>query len=86
MLYCSIILLCDIVSLHTTGIEDEMNWHGKALGDKAKSAIEAIESAMQDKNGPYKVARPQVTDDAEHFAPETVTLSEPPSYKMGEKV
>jgi len=68
------------------GIENEMNWHGKALGDKAKSAIEAIESAMQDKNGPYKVARPEVTDDAKHFAPETVTLSEPPSYKIGEKV
>jgi len=68
------------------GIENEMNWHGKALGDKAKSAIEAIESAMQDKNGPYKVARPEVTDDAKHFAPETVALSEPPSYKIGEKV
>ena len=63
-----------------------MNWHGKALGDKAKEAIETIEKAMYDKNGPYKVARPQVTDDAQHFVPETISLSEPPSYKIGDKV
>ena len=63
-----------------------MNWHGKALGDKAKVTIEAIESVMHDKNGPYKATRPQVTDDAQHFVPETVSLSEPPNYKTGEKV
>ena len=70
----------------TIGIEDEMNWHGKALGDKAQAAIAQIEGVMSDKNGPYKVTRPPVVDDAQHFAPETVVLSEPPSYKLGDKV
>eukprot|EP00112_Aurelia_sp_Birch-Aquarium-sp1_P019000 Seg4613.2 transcript_id=Seg4613.2/GoldUCD/mRNA.D3Y31 product="Transketolase-like protein 2" protein_id=Seg4613.2/GoldUCD/D3Y31 len=68
------------------GIEDEMNWHGKALGDKAEAAIKAIEGIMTDTQGPYKVMRPAVVDDAKHFAPETIKLSEPPSYKLGEKI
>ena len=63
-----------------------MNWHGKALGDKAEAAIKAIEAGMVEKNGPYKASRPIVVDDAQHYAPETILLSEPPSYKMGEKV
>lgn len=63
-----------------------MNWHGKALGDKAEAAIKAIESVMSDTNGPYKVSRPEVVDDAQHYAPETIRLSEPPNYKAGQKV
>ena len=63
-----------------------MNWHGKALGDKAEAGIKAIEAVMSDTQGPYKVMRPEVVDDAKHYAPERITLSEPPSYKLGEKV
>ncbi len=63
-----------------------MNWHGKALGDKAEEAIKAIQSVMSDTEGPYKVMRPEVVDDAKHLAPEKIALSEPPSYKLGEKV
>ncbi|XP_065066977.1 transketolase-like protein 2 [Rhopilema esculentum] len=68
------------------GIEDEMNWHGKALGDKAEASIKAIESVMADSQGPYKVDRPAVVEDAKHYSAETILLSEPPSYKLGEKV
>lgn len=68
------------------GIEDEMNWHGKPIGDKSEVAIKAIEAQMSDTNGPYKLVRPEVVEDAKHFAPETIKLSAPPSYKLGEKV
>eukprot|EP00794_Sanderia_malayensis_P006005 gene6004-6703_t len=68
------------------GIEDEMNWHGKALGDKAEATIKAIEAQMSDPNGPYKITRPEVVEDAKHLVKETITLSEPPSYKIGEKI
>lgn len=63
-----------------------MNWHGKPIGDKSEVAIKAIEAQMSDTNGPYKLVRPEVVEDAKHFAPETIKLSAPPSYKLGEKV
>ncbi|XP_037281371.2 transketolase isoform X2 [Rhipicephalus microplus] len=68
------------------GIEDSENWHGKPLGDKAPAAIEALEKRMVSK-GPWKLAaqRPE-KEDAPPVDISNIRLSEPPNYKMGEKV
>ncbi|KAH8020978.1 hypothetical protein HPB51_011034 [Rhipicephalus microplus] len=68
------------------GIEDSENWHGKPLGDKAPAAIEALEKQMVSK-GPWKLApqRPE-KEDAPPVNISNIRLSEPPNYKMGEKV
>ncbi|EDV24065.1 Transketolase [Trichoplax sp. H2] len=64
-------------------IEDEENWHGKALGAKADEAIAAISSLISDSQLP----QPQpVIDDAPGVNINEITLSEPPNYKLGDKV
>lgn len=69
------------------GIEDEMNWHGKALGDKAKAAIEAITAQMVNKNiTGEKVNTQTVVDDAATLDKSPIKLSEPPTYAEGSKV
>lgn len=68
------------------GIEDSDNWHGKPLGDKAPAAIEALEKQMVSK-GPWKLSpqRPE-KEDAPPVDISNIRLSEPPNYKIGEKV
>lgn len=68
------------------GIEDAENWHGKPLGDKAPAAIEALEKQMVSK-GPWKLApqRPE-KEDAPPVNLSNIRLSEPPNYKLGEKI
>ena len=69
------------------GIEDQMNWHGKALGDRSGPAIEAIEALMVDKNvSGEKVNMQVVTDDAGVVDTSPVKLSEAPNYPDGVKV
>ncbi|KAH7947325.1 hypothetical protein HPB52_010067 [Rhipicephalus sanguineus] len=67
-------------------IEDSDNWHGKPLGDKAPAAIEALEKQMVSK-GPWKLSpqRPE-KEDAPPVDISNIRLSEPPNYKIGEKV
>lgn len=65
------------------GIEDLENWHGKALGDKGKGFIE------DPANSRTTAGSHQITPPANDVAPNDnspITLSEPPSYKLGEKV
>lgn len=68
------------------GIEDAENWHGKPLGDKAAAAIEALEKQMVSR-GPWKL-RPHKPEkeDAPAVDLSNIRLSEPPNYKLGEKV
>ena len=66
-------------------VEDQENWHGKPLGGKADAALAAIRSLISDP-GPYKVTRPEVIEDAKYITPEVIKLSEPPNYKLGDKV
>lgn len=70
------------------GIEDQMNWHGKALQDKTKeAAIEAIQSQMVDKDiTGEKVNQRSVIDDAAPVDKSPIRLSEPPNYAEGAKV
>lgn len=67
-----------------TGIEDEENWHGKALGDKAASIIDEINSRIQNQ-GAHGLGPQPVVDDAPAITC-TVKLSEPPNYTLGQKI
>lgn len=69
------------------GIEDQMNWHGKALGAKADDAIKAIEAQIVDKSiTGEKVNNQVVVDDAKPVDMSEIKLSEPPKYDAGAKV
>ena len=69
------------------GIEDQMNWHGKAIGDKASAAIEAIEAVMVDKNISGEKKNTQtVVEDAAAVDLSPIYLSEAPNYADGVKV
>ena len=67
------------------GIEDEMNWHGKPLGDKAASVLDHLASLITNP----AAERPSISAPA-HDVPEVslanVQLSSPPEYNMGDKV
>lgn len=69
------------------GIEDQMNWHGKALGDKANDAIQAIDAKIADKaiTG-EKVNNQIVVDDAKPVDMSEIKLSAAPSYAPNSKV
>lgn len=67
-----------------TGIEDQENWHGKALGDKAGSIIDEINARIQNK-GNHGLGPQPVVDDAPAVTL-SVKLSEPPNYTLGQKV
>jgi len=66
-------------------IENLMNWHGKALGDKTASVIQHVESLM--KNPAVKPTNIQPpTMDAPNVDISSVSLSEPPAYNLGDKL
>jgi len=68
------------------GVENEMNWHGKALGGKADEAIAAIEAQMVDKNvSGEKLNTQVVVDDVKPVDPSAIVLSEKPSYAADAK-
>ena len=69
------------------GIEDELNWHGKALGAKADAAIAAIEAQIADRNVTgEKMNQQVVTDDVKPVDPSAIPLSEKPNYPADAKV
>ena len=69
------------------GIENEMNWHGKAIGAKADEAIPAIEARMSNKDvSGVNVNKRVVVDDVKEVDPSAISLSDPPSYAEGVKV
>ena len=67
------------------GVEDQDNFHGKALGDKGKVAVELMKSSITS-DGPHGLMGPQPVQDDAPAVDLSVKLSEPPNYKMGEKV
>jgi len=70
-----------------SGIEDQSNWHGKALGDKANAAIEAIEARIVDHNiTGEKINNQIVVDDAKPVDMSEIKLPEPPTYAADAKV
>ncbi|PRD26574.1 UNVERIFIED_CONTAM: Tkt [Trichonephila clavipes] len=67
------------------GIEDQENWHGKPLATKAESAIKELLNCIVNNSPP-----PQATTQPSCAVPPVdnspITLSEPPSYTLGEMV
>lgn len=67
------------------GIEDQLDWHGKALGDKADAAINALVNQIKN-NGPHKLKPHTPSTNLPAVNGQKVALSKPPSYNIGEKV
>merc|ERR1719273_410326 len=66
-------------------IEDKMNWHGKAMGDKTEAVLQNLIGLFKDPS----VAAPAIAapaNDAPVVDIKNVALSEPPSYKLGDKL
>jgi len=66
-------------------IEDKMNWHGKAMGDKTEAVLQNLMSLIKDPS----VAAPAIVapaNDAPVVDIKNVFLSELPSYKLGDKL
>ena len=72
---------CDIC--FCAGIEDQDNWHGKALGDKGSPALEALKASITN-NTTITPLSPEVSAPAINVS--NIQLSEPPSYENGQKV
>jgi len=66
-------------------IEDLMNWHGKALGDKAASVVSHVESLITNPAvTPTSILAPVL--DCPTVNIRGIALSEPPSYTIGQKL
>ncbi|XP_022118708.2 transketolase-like protein 2 [Pieris rapae] len=65
-------------------IEDQDNWHGKALGGDGEKIIKHLQSLIKNQTITLKPAPPVAVAPQVHIA--DVTLSSPPAYKKGELV
>jgi len=66
-------------------IENLMNWHGKALGDKAAGVVQHVESLI--KNPGVKPSNiPAPIMDSPNVDITGVTLADPPAYNVGDKL
>ena len=66
-------------------IENLMNWHGKALGDKAVSVVKHVESLIKNPAvKPSNISAPIL--DSPNVDITGVSLSDPPAYKLGDKL
>ena len=68
-----------------TDAEDKDNCHGKPMGKETESSIEAIKALIQN-NGPHGVQLTAPSAPVAAPSTEKLALSEPPSYKLGDKV
>jgi len=67
-------------------IEDLMNWHGKALGDKTNEVVSHISSLIKNPGlKPSNIPGPVMDTPAVDIS-SPVVLSEPPSYNIGDKL
>lgn len=67
-----------------SGIEDQLNWHGKPLGDKSATVIAEIEKRMKN-NGANLLKPIPPINDAPQANIDNLALSEPPNYKLGQQ-
>jgi len=66
-------------------IEDQMNWHGKPLGDKAEGVLQHLAASIKNPGAD----RPSICSPASDMSPVDLTgaaLASPPSYSLGDKV
>ncbi|XP_038054205.1 transketolase-like isoform X2 [Patiria miniata] len=67
------------------GVENELNWHGKPLGDKAAAAIKAISGLINNK-GPNALKASSPSQELPVHDISNIKLSSPPDYTLGQKV
>jgi len=67
------------------GIEDAENWHGKPLGAKADEFIKGLCASVKN-NSPAPQATFSPSESVPAVDDSPITLSEPPSYSLGEMV
>lgn len=67
------------------GIEDMDNWHGKPIGSKADDYIALIEKQMVNL-GPHGIVHGLPSTGLAEIPFGNLHLSDPPSYKLGEKI
>merc|ERR1712223_1041055 len=65
-------------------IADKMNWHGKSLGAKSAEVVEHLKTLLISPTCEPPVKEPVV--DAPEVDITNIKLSEPPSYKIGDKL
>merc|ERR1712142_773031 len=66
-------------------IEDQMNWHGKPLGDKAESVLTHLASLIKNPNA----ERPSIcspSNDVPDLSLAGAMLASPPAYNIGDKI
>merc|ERR1711899_15981 len=66
------------------GIADEMNWHGKALGAKSDEVVAHLKTLA--KKETFQATPKAAVVDAPVANISNIKLSEPPSYKKGDKL
>ena len=67
------------------GIEDQLNWHGKALGKESANALKAIKENIVNQ-GPHGLKPSSPTSVAPVVNIKNIKLSEPPNYQKGQAV
>jgi transketolase len=77
------ILMNEYLVIGFVNIEDKEKWHGTPLGDKAEEIIKAITQKIKSNSVSLPIKPPTVNVPAVKL---DVKLSEPPNYKLGEKV
>lgn len=65
-------------------IEDEMNWHGKALGAKTDEIVAHLKTLLKGKGA--KPAIPEPVRDAPDVDITNIKLSDPPNYTLGQSL
>ncbi|XP_054707686.1 transketolase-like protein 2 isoform X2 [Uloborus diversus] len=68
------------------GLEDEENWHGKPLGTKAEDLIKKIQEKIVNNDPAPKAIFSPLKEDASPVDKSPISLSEPPSYNLGDMV
>jgi hypothetical protein len=77
----------EVFFIHSvTGIEDEMNWHGKALGTKGVEVLETIKSQIVNNEDGSKLINSKIVEDCPNLPTEEVKLSKAPEYTVGQAV
>lgn len=67
-------------------ISNELDWHGKPLGDKAEDVIRAIQEQMDVEATDFTPKIQEPVEDAPEVDVNDVRLSNPPAYKLGDMV
>lgn len=65
---------------------DQMNWHGKALGDKGPEVVAHLKAQLKLAEADIKLEIPPPVKDAPTVSLDNIKLSEPPAYKLGQAV